>query len=76
MKVTLHAWDVQTLIENYIAKQLEANPERVDITEMYFEYEQTTYNEETQQWITSEPTSYPFDENCELQVYIDEVNKP
>ena len=73
MKITLYVWDVREAIEEYIAEQLGANTERFNTKEMYFEYEQTRYDSETGQWVTSEPTTYPFDEDCQLTVHIEEV---
>ena len=72
MKITLYVWDVREVIEEYIAEQLGGKTERFNTSEMYFEYEQTRYDQETQQWVTSEPTTYPFDEDCQLTVYIEE----
>jgi hypothetical protein len=75
MKITLYEWDVQEVIEEYIAQQLGADTERFDIKEIYFERQTTTYDKETEKWITSKPETYPFDDSCELTVYI-EVEAP
>ena len=73
MKITLFAWDIQEVLEEYIAKQLGADTERFDIKEMYFEHQNTTYDKETGKWTTSEPETYPFDDGSELTIYIEEV---
>lgn len=76
MKITLHSWDVQEAVEEYIAQQFGANTERFHVSEMYFEHRAYTHDKETSTTTVSEPHNFAFVDCCELAVYIDTAEVP
>jgi hypothetical protein len=72
MKITFNVYEIEDLIKQYLAGQLEANTERFDITEMYIEYRTRSYNKETDKYVLSKAKNHPFDDLAELEVYLQE----